>query len=190
MALIATTGCRYTTIRADLGYRTPVGDGATGSEGGYTATGGLGGEIRNRRARLAVTAEYAARPAADATLFSIEGDVFLHRFGVRTLTQPGRTVTEKRESGIGLLGRASFGPAFGDATSVGEWSLGVGLLGDSVVDDRDQDMFRYYFASLALEAVATRTSFPDHAEWMLGGRVSFVIPGNVLGFFIDGWRSQ
>jgi hypothetical protein len=184
---VGAAGCVHPQLRVDAGYEAPQ---TERHKGFFTGTAGAGVNVRNRHGQLGLGAEYAARPAANAVLFSVDGNLIVLRGRVRLVKQDHHTVTMRENSDVTLVSRASAGPALGDGRWVGEWSLGVGFLHVDHVDNRDLNKTYSYFLGGAIEVVATRTADNDHVDWMLGGRLSWTLPYSIIGSMIEHSRTR
>jgi hypothetical protein len=179
------------TLRLDGGYQTPVGQDPR-HDGYFAGTAGGGVQLRNKRGRIAVTAEAAARPAADGVLFALESDLLVFWIRDDYHRNLGKGIFLKETSRVALSARVAAGPAFGEHAQIVEAALGVGIVGDSIAyynDHRGIDVDRF-FDMVAFEGFATRTAGDDHDDWMIGGRLSFTLPLNVVDLVLAQRRTS
>lgn len=185
IAFVAAAACatRNYHLRVDGGYQAPV----VGRHDGFlSGTVGVGVQARNALARVALTADLVARPAANGALLSLEAN----RLGLfarhRVRENVARGVTLDQTMGVALVTRLSAGPAFGSHAYLLEGALGVASYSaDEIVDARpDYPHEGSYLSFVALEGFATRTSDSDHVDWMLGARITLTLPLNFLEPFV------
>jgi hypothetical protein len=190
MVALGAFGCSHLAVRIDGGVAHNRKADATHVTGGA----GIGIGAWNCRGRLAANVVGALRGANEAEVLSeLEVGLFIDPRDVQQRPQHrGRVGDEYYQAetvGWLLVSRLALGPGPSGANYTAEGALGFGAYQLTTRDHPYGAGRSTYYGGVTLEAFSTITGFDDRREWLVGGRLSGSLPGDLL-YWVESIKSN